>query len=652
MKLKLSQRFNLYIGAILLIGMIIVLIYDVRADAAFLRELGLSEARRLCTVAFNQIYTSMSLGGGRAENRDIIERFRQTSDLEEVRLIHAPKTDHQFGAEADEAPVDNLDLEALAGTPAGIVERSPSGHLTARFVMPFFMKEECLRCHTGTLGQVNGAISVRLSLERYEGLFGMHSIRFIFWGGGILAIVSIAVLATVNRRLLRPIGKVEDGAEALAGGDLACRVSVSTGDELENLADSFNRMAESLQSAMKSVEEASKGRSRLVEMAVDPILLIDPLTMRFTDANRAATVLTGYSKEDLLGMTLDEIHPAGVAAAHKEWMDRWLHDGSGYMHDAVVVHKAGYETPVEVAASVIDVGGNKLLQEIWRDLSERRVFEKTLRAYVDGLEAAVKERTESLNRTVMELEEAYIRLKDSEQVLIQSAKMRSLGEMGAGIAHELNSPIAGILSITEALMRRTDPAERSYFLLEKIKDAAVRSKYIILDMLMFSRPDKEGGEKIDVNELVKSTLLLFISEIKTRSIDVIEDLDPVMPAIAGNKGQLMEVILNILKNARDAMPSGGSTGIRTGTSRYTDGLYAIIEITDTGPGIPADVMDRIFDPFFSTKEKGGGMNIGLGLSISQGIVKNHGGRIEAVNRGQGGTSFTVYLPVRDHEGDL
>lgn len=644
MKLKLSQRFNLYIGSILLIGTFVILIYDVRADAAFLRELGLAEARRLCTVAFNQIYTSMRLGGGRDENRDIIERFRQTSDLEEVRLIHAPKVDHQFGAEPDELPVDSIDMEALAGSPTGIVERSPSGELTARFVMPFFMKEDCTRCHAGTLGQVNGAISVKLSLERYEGLFGTHSIRVAFWGAGILAIVSVAVLGAVNRRLIEPIGSIENGAEALAGGDLAYRVSIRTGDELENLADSFNKMAESLQTAMKKVEEASLGRSRLVEMAVDPILLVDPETMRFTDANRAATVLTGYTKEELLGMALDDIHSTGNAAAHKNRMQRWIHDGSGYMHDAVVIHKAGYETPVEVAASVIDVDGRKSVQEIWRDLSERKGFEKTIRAHVEGLEAAVKERTESLNRTVMELEDAYRRLKDSEQVLIQSAKMRSLGEMGAGIAHELNSPIAGILSITEALMRRTDPDERSYFLLEKIKDAAVRSKHIILDMLMFSRPDREGGEKIDVNDIVRSTLLLFISEIKTRSIDVLEDLDPAVPVIVGNKGQLMEVILNILKNARDAMPSGGSTRIRTGTVRSADGSYAIIEITDTGQGIPPDVMDRIFDPFFSTKEKGGGMNIGLGLSISQGIAKEHGGRIEAANL-SGGASFTVYLPV-------
>lgn len=645
MKLKLSQRFNLYIGSILFIGIVGVLIYDFRADAAFLRELGLAEARRLSIIAFDQIYTSMKLGGGRAENRNIIERFRQTSDLEEVRLIHAPKLDYQFGVESDEGSVDLLDMAALDGTPSGIVERSPSGHLTARFVMPFFMKKECLGCHIGVVGQVNGAISVKMSLERYEGLFGMHSMRVVFWGGGILVMVSIAVLAAVNRRLIMPIGSIESGAEALAGGDLAYRVSVSTGDELENLADSFNKMAESLQSAMESVEEASRGRSRLVEMAVDPILLVDPETMRFTDANRAATVLTGYSKEELLGMTLDEIHPAGNAADHMERMSRWLHDGSGYLHDAVALHKAGYKVPVEVAASVIDIGGRKCVQEIWRDLSERRGFEKTLRAYVEGLEAAVKERTETLNRTVMELEDAYRRLKDSEQGLIQSAKMKSLGEMGAGIAHELNSPIAGILSITEAMMRRTDPDERSYFLLEKIKDAAVRSKHIILDMLMFSRPDREGGENIDVNELVRSTLLLFISEIKTCSIDVREELDPGVPGIVGNKGQLMEVVLNILKNARDAMHSGGSTHIRTATLKCEDGLYAIIEITDTGPGIPEDILDRIFDPFFSTKEKGGGMNIGLGLSISQGIIKEHGGRIEAANLEGGGASFTVYLPV-------
>jgi signal transduction histidine kinase len=220
-----------------------------------------------------------------------------------------------------------------------------------------------------------------------------------------------------------------------------------------------------------------------------------------------------------------------------------------------------------------------------------------------------------------------------------------MGEMGAGIAHELNSPIAGILSIAEVLIGRLSSADPNYFLLQKIKDAAVRSKYIILDMLTYSRPKKGEFVPIYMNETIRATLTIFVSELKASSIEIVEDFDPELPKVNANQGQLMEVILNILKNAKDASGDNGKVFITTRTRDEEGKTYVVAEIRDTGPGIPDGVIDRIFDPFFSTKEKGGGVNIGLGLSIAQSIVKEHGGRIEVENAG--GAVFRVVLPVAE-----
>ncbi|HXI10758.1 MAG TPA: ATP-binding protein, partial [Thermodesulfobacteriota bacterium] len=216
---------------------------------------------------------------------------------------------------------------------------------------------------------------------------------------------------------------------------------------------------------------------------------------------------------------------------------------------------------------------------------------------------------------------------------------------GAGIAHELNSPLAGILSLTEVLLGRTGKDDRNYFLLEKIKDAAVRSKYIIIDMMTYARPARGKFEPMWLNESIRATLCLFMSEIKSSSIRIVEKFDPELPKVYGNQGRVMEVILNIIKNARDAIGGSGEIYISTKTATEDGVEFSVAEIRDTGPGIPPGVMDKIFDPFFTTKEKGGGVNIGLGLSLSQSIIKEHGGKIEVENVPGGGASFKVFLPV-------
>jgi len=278
------------------------------------------------------------------------------------------------------------------------------------------------------------------------------------------------------------------------------------------------------------------------------------------------------------------------------------------------------------------------------DDMHEKIVEDELRSEIKVLEARLKERTERL-------EDATERLKISRQKMVESAKLISLGEMGAGIAHELNSPLAGILTIADVLLSRTDKDDRNYALLEKLRDAALRSKYIIIDMLSYARPFKGEPETIDMNDLLRSTLSLFISEINAASVEIRLDLAKSLPMILGSRGQLMEVVFNIMKNARDALGGYGSICLATSTAEENGRDGVAVNIRDTGPGIPAEVLERIFDPFFSTKDKGGGLNIGLGLSISKSIITGHGGSIRAENISGGGASFRIFIPAIPEAND-
>ena len=645
MRLKLTNRFILLISAVLMAGILALFYFDFRSDSLLLEEVGAGEARKLSNAIFDQLHTSMRLGGGRLENRAIIERFRKIEGIEEIRIVHGQSIDKQYGLEMDEVPRDALDRAAMEGVPSQRISRSPYGYKVARTVVPVLYDKSCGKCHFGRSGDVSGAVSITVSMKEYERIISSHRIKFYVWGGGILLATSFAVLMLVHRRLLEPLESLRQGAVELASGRFDYRVRLNSGDEFEELGEAFDGMAASLAATAEDLREISGKYSRLVNMAPDAILLRDLETGQYCEVNQAATVLSGYSRAELLNMSPKDLFPLHKFSEYNQAVRRWVHDEKGFLHDAMVIKKDGFLVPVEIAASLIEIKGRRYIQEIWRDISERKGLEETIKRQIGVLEEMVRVRTTELGNSLRDLEEAYKKHKSSEQMLIQSAKLISLGEMGAGIAHELNSPLAGILSIAEVLLSRTPKDDRSYFLLEKIKDAAVRSKYIILDMLTYSRPSREGYAPTFLNECIRATLTIFTSEVKTKSIEIVEKFDPELPKVMGNKGQIMEVVLNVLKNARDAMGGAGTIFISTEAVDENGNRYAMAEFRDTGSGIPDDVTDKIFDPFFTTKEKGGGHNIGLGVSISLSIIKEHGGRIEAGNSPEGGAVFRIYLPV-------
>ena len=240
--------------------------------------------------------------------------------------------------------------------------------------------------------------------------------------------------------------------------------------------------------------------------------------------------------------------------------------------------------------------------------------------------------------TILVMEDISSRVQLEEQLQI-SEKMASLGLLAAGVAHEVNTPLTGISSYTQMLLHGAEPDDPKTKVLEKIERQTFRAAKIVNGLLNLARPAQVDSGPVDVNAVINDVLSLLEHQLRTGSIQVRKELAPVPPIVLGIEYKLQQVFLNLFLNARDAMPRGGWLTIvtRGGLSE------ASIEIADTGSGIPADYLSRIYDPFFTTKDIGKGT--GLGLSITYGIVQEHGGTITCDSSVGQGTRFTLTLPL-------
>jgi len=226
-----------------------------------------------------------------------------------------------------------------------------------------------------------------------------------------------------------------------------------------------------------------------------------------------------------------------------------------------------------------------------------------------------------------------------EQQLIQNEKLTSLGLLAAGVAHEVNTPLAVISNYIQMLAKEFPGDDPRHKLIDKIINQTFRASEIVNNLLNFSRTGAAEFTKVDLNAVVEETLSLVSHPFKSAHVQVIKTLQKGLPPVLGSNNRLQQVFLNLFMNARDAMPSGGMLEVRTAAHNG----YVEIEITDTGIGIPRDNLIRIFDPFFTTKSSGRGT--GLGLSVSYGIIKEHAGKIDVRSTPGKGTSFRVEFPV-------
>ncbi|HEV2224140.1 MAG TPA: ATP-binding protein [Candidatus Acidoferrales bacterium] len=226
-----------------------------------------------------------------------------------------------------------------------------------------------------------------------------------------------------------------------------------------------------------------------------------------------------------------------------------------------------------------------------------------------------------------------------EEQMVQNEKLTSLGLLAAGVAHEVNTPLAVISNYIQMLGKQIPPEDTRQKTIDKIIKQTFRASEIVNNLLNFSRTGGAEFVEVDLNSVLDETLSLVQHPFKAARVNVIRNFTDTLPVVLGSTTRLQQVFLNLFMNARDAMPNGGMLEVRTAT--YNGSVE--VEVTDTGVGIRPEHIHRVFDPFFTTKASGRGT--GLGLSVSYGIVKEHAGKLEVRSTAEKGTSFRLEFPV-------
>ena len=260
--------------------------------------------------------------------------------------------------------------------------------------------------------------------------------------------------------------------------------------------------------------------------------------------------------------------------------------------------------------------------------------------HTNRIESEVDRLVLSFNRMVEELEAR-------QEQIIHTRKIASLGTLVSGVAHELNNPINNIILTVDTLVGgRKVTEERRAALLDDILTQAIRASGIVKNLLDFSRAESATTQDVDLAQLLRETIQIAGNQITINKINLHQDIPSDLPLIRGNRQGLQQVFLNLIINAVQAMPDGGELSVTAGQDKSK---RIMVKVLDTGGGISPEHLPHIFDPFFTTKEVGQGT--GLGLSVSYGIIKKHGGRIDVDSRQGKGSTFTVVIPLGEEAID-
>ena len=395
--------------------------------------------------------------------------------------------------------------------------------------------------------------------------------------------------------------------------------------------------------------------ANILDIAEEGIIAIDR-EQRIVLFNHGAERVFGWRSSEVIGQHLDVLIPDRYLASHRKDVDDFGRSpvASRLMGDRRPVagkRKDGSEFPAEISICKFQENGESFYAAILRDVTERKKIEAAMVQLNHELEERVKTRTAELESTnqrlqqyLDELQSRSDQLHNTTQQLWQAAKLASVGELAASIAHELNNPLGTVSLRIESVLAQTAVTDPRRKPLEIVEQEIERMAHLVANLLQFSRHGKEHVSTVQLDDEIRMTLELTLHHLRRRGIEIVQDFETDLPAIFGDRQKLRQVFLNLFTNAGDAMPGGGKLTIRARRGQSVDKQpFITIEVSDTGAGIPPEILSRVMEPFFTTKEEGKGT--GLGLAICKRIVQEHKGTIQLDSAAGKGTTVRLTLPV-------
>ena len=421
----------------------------------------------------------------------------------------------------------------------------------------------------------------------------------------IAPVVVIILAFFLFRQFTKQVSILVNAAKRFRTGDLSFKVE-GLKDEFEILAESFNDMSGSLSEKIHEIKETDKRYRLLFESAGDAIFIMDADRGRagqIVSANKAAADMHGYTIDELLRLNISDLDTLDTAALIEERLERII---NGEWINAEITHrkKDGTIFPMEMSAGLLEYDGHRHVLGIHRDITER---------------------------------------KQAEEALQRSEQLMIVGEMAAGLAHEIKNPLAGIKVSIQVLSDELDLSEENEEVFRRIIEEIRRIETLLRNLLHYARPPKPNFSVLDVNRVIELTvktakLSLKGPTLKSKDIQFSECLSDDLPEIVADSSQLQQIFMNLLLNAFEAIPDSGK--IMIDTSRE-NGFIKIV-LANTGRSLEERSRQDIFKPFFTTKKKG----TGLGLAICKRLIEQHNGAISVDNIPEGGVAFTITLPIK------